>query len=112
MNQKVKCPYCGEETIAEIENPEDELLTQDECQHCGKVFNINVSISVDFTPSKCECQGVFHTWKLQKGFPECTTRWVCVHCGEGKPLTEEQRKRLKIQSTAEYFAELNKISIF
>lgn len=39
MEQKVKCPYCGAETTVEIENPEDDLLTQDECQHCGKVMN-------------------------------------------------------------------------
>ena len=106
---KEKCPYCGEEIEVDIENPEDEMLTQIECSNCGKVVNVKVSIIINYDLSECKCQGENHEWELTTAHPRCATEWYCVHCGETKPLTDDDRKKYGIPTRAEYFKSLTAV---
>ncbi len=106
---KEKCPYCGEEIEVDIENPEDEMLTQIERYNCGKVVHVKVSIIINYDLSECQCQGENHEWELTTAHPRCATEWYCVHCGETKPLTDDDRKMYGIPTRAEYFKSLTAV---
>ncbi|MBP5366825.1 MAG: hypothetical protein J6Z01_00080 [Bacteroidales bacterium] len=106
MEQEVTCPYCGEQTSVEIEYLEDGFMEQHECQKCHKIINITVDITIDFNPSKCECQLLNHQWQLTPTFPKCKTQWRCKFCGETKPLTNDDREKYGIPTEEEYFTSL------
>lgn len=111
-----KCPYCGKELdlswdgleYVSIDDCINERMFQYECPHCEKVLNITPSVIFDFEVEKCECQGEDHVWKLTSCSPRCMAKMRCIHCGEERELTEEERKEFGIETVAEYFEKLHK----
>ncbi|MBP5369786.1 MAG: hypothetical protein J6Z01_15185 [Bacteroidales bacterium] len=107
MEQTVTCPYCGEQTSVEIETIENDYFEQHECGKCHKIINVRVNIMIDFEPEECPCQMVKHEWVLVPSFPKCTTIWRCKHCGETKPLTDDDRKQYDIPTYKQYMASIS-----
>ena len=111
MYWKLECPYCGKEIDPDFTDDwdyiYDEELFQKECPECGMVLNVTPHISIDFELEKCECQGENHVWELTKTDPKCCARMYCVHCGEERVLTPEEKIRYNIPSVSDYLMELN-----
>ena len=66
-------------------------------------------IIINYDLSECKCQGENHEWELTTTSPRCATEWYCIHCGETKPLTDDDRKKYGIPTRAEYFKSLTAV---
>ena len=112
MYWELKCPYCGKEIDLDFTDDwgyiQDEELFQKECPECGKVLNVYPHITVDFDVDECKCQGENHVWELTKTDPLCCARMYCVHCGEEREPTPEEKFKYNIPSVSEFLNELNK----
>ena len=116
MYTEYECPYCGE--LIRIDSDYLEGVTIDdiaesktfqrECPNCEMLLNITPSMTIDFEVEKCECQGEHHVWKLTNTIPRCMSKMYCIHCGDERELTEDERKEYGIETVAEYLESLKK----
>lgn len=111
MYWKLECPYCGKEIDLDFTDDwdyiYDEELFQKECPECGMVLNVRPHANIDFELEKCECQGENHVWKLIDAKPKCCAKMYCVHCGEERVLTPEEKIKYNIPSVSDYLTKLN-----
>lgn len=102
------CPYCNNEIEHNLDD--FDLLSEEpffiECPHCDKVVKMHSSVIIDVWPEKCQCQLEDHEYELSLAYPNCCSTMMCKHCGQERPLTEEERKKYNIQTKEEYFKSL------
>ena len=110
MYSEMTCPYCQKTIDLDFTDDwsymEDEQVFQKECPECGMVLNVTPHINIDFDLDKCECQGENHVWKPTTTSPKCMTRMCCVHCGEEREPTIEERVEYGIPSVEEFLESL------
>lgn len=107
MSDIAECPYCGYENEIDYEEYHDMEDFIRECDNCGKVFNVHPEVSIYFDTSECQCQGVDHEWELSETYPRCFSKMRCIHCGETRNLTEEEREKYNVETREEYIRQLN-----
>ena len=107
---KVECPYCGKEFEVDYGEYWNELFVDDsfqyECPECEKIINLTPHISIDFDVEKCECQLENHEWQPTNTNPKAWTQMRCIHCGEEREPTEEEKVKYGIPSKEEYLESL------
>lgn len=100
----VKCPYCRK--WQEIDHDdgygyEEEVLHQQECGDCGKIFGYSTSISFYYEAIQLPCANDEpHAWGLDTILPEWWSRMKCEICGIDRDPTDEEREMLKIPEYA------------
>ena len=103
------CPYCGRGFDTEFPDfSTDEYTWQEECPYCGKLVNVTGRVQITYNTAKCECQGVDHEWQLTNTFPKELSEMECIHCGERRKLTDEERTQYGVGTIKDYFKRINK----
>ena len=104
------CPYCHQEITDDLYD--FDLLSEEpfffECPHCEKIIKMHSSVMIDVWPTECKCQLENHEYELSLACPNCCSTMMCKHCGDERPLTEEERKKYNIQTKTEYLESLEK----
>ena len=102
----LECPYCGKELEVCHDDGfgyEEGVKHQMNCQHCGKSFVFETSISFYYEPERADClNGSNHEWKSTNTYPKFFSKMKCVMCGEERELTDEERKEFDIETKQEY----------
>ena len=94
MSEDVECPYC--ETWLEINHDdgfgyEEGTKHQMECEHCGKTFVFETSLSFYYESEKADClNDGEHVWKYSKTCPIEATHMFCTLCDERRLPTEKE----------------------
>lgn len=106
----LECPYCEKELEVCHDDGfgyEEGVKHQTNCQHCGKSFVFETSISFYYESEKADClNGADHDWKLTNTYPEFFSKMECTMCGEERELTDEERKEFGIETKQEYMKSL------
>lgn len=96
---KVTCPYCDKECEVDHDdgaNYEEDNLTEQQCEHCEKMFFISTSVLYHHTGSIAPClNGEEHDWQDMNGHPKeyFEGKKRCSYCDEEKDFyTKEQRE--------------------
>ena len=89
------CPYCGEGVKINHDDGfgyEEDTPHETECPHCGKMFVFYTYVSYTYRPEKADClNGGEHTYRPSVTYPRECTRMECIHCGDDRSLTEEEK---------------------
>lgn len=101
----IECPYCEEGININHDDGygyEEGVKHNQECDHCGKTFVYETSISFYYEVEKADClNDGEHTWEVQRGYPRFLLGMKCSECGEVRQPTEEERKIYNIPKTWE-----------
>ena len=96
MRDDVDCPYCGEP--CEINHDEgqgydEDVIHQQTCRSCDKVFVFTTYRHFSYEASKADClnKGGKHKWKPTMTHPKIYTRMRCEDCDEERALTPEEK---------------------
>ena len=79
------CPYCGAEQEASPDSYDPDVLHEQECSECGKVFGFEIEYYPSYTECKLPCSnGEPHKWVKMMGYPEeyFRDKKRCVYCGK------------------------------
>jgi hypothetical protein len=106
---KFYCPYCNNEISNNFDDYD--LISEEpffiECPDCNKVIKIQSSVIIDVWGEKCDCQLENHEYEFSLACPKCCSTMRCKHCGEERPLTDDERKQYGVETKAEYLKSLN-----
>ena len=90
----VECPYCGEDQDICTDDGyglEEDIIFNQECAECEKVFAFTTSILVMHEAVKADClNGAEHKFQLTNTIPKEYTRMYCPVCGTTRPCTDEE----------------------
>ena len=111
MHDTVTCPYCGYDFDISPDDYENVNIYEEEtfhieCPNCEHLLNVIPSVMIDFDVEKCDCNGVNHEWKPTTTIPKCMTKMRCIHCGDERNPTDEEKIKYNIPSVESYFREL------
>ena len=90
----VECPYCntGQEVCHDDgHGREEDVLYEEECGSCGKMFVFDVYISFSFSSTKAPClNGEPHDWGEIYGSPDWyfANKRRCSYCDAEKDIKE------------------------
>jgi len=90
----VECPYC--ESWQEINHDdgvgyEEDVLHQQECRDCNKVFTFSTGIIYCYTAYKADClNGEEHQWRKTNTYPRQFSKWECEICEKTRPLSAQE----------------------
>lgn len=109
----LECPYCGKGIDICHDDGfgyQEDVSHEMECEHCGKSFVFNTSISYHYHPYKADClNDGKHDFQLTTTYPREWTQMECSMCGERRELTDEEKKANDIGSKELYFESLNRL---
>lgn len=101
MNYDIECPYC--EAGQDINHDDgagyaEDVLHQQTCRACDKVFTFSTAIIYCYTPYQAPClNGADHKWNKTNTYPRQFAKWRCEFCEETKPLSAtEMFEHLKV----------------
>lgn len=94
----VECPYCFKNNKISHDDGhgyDEDVLWEEECEHCGKWFVFETYISFTYTGYPAPClNGEPHKWDKIRGYPE----WVfvnkrrCQDCSLEKDIKEGEEE--------------------
>lgn len=106
----LKCPYCEEELKICHDDGfgyAEGVNHQMECDHCGKSFVFQTSISFYYEPEQADClNDGKHNFEKNHTTPSVFSLMECSMCGETRELTDDERKEFGIETKEEYFKSL------
>lgn len=89
----VECPYCGADVEINHDDGygyEEDLLHEQQCEDCGKMFAYFTVIHFSYTARKADClNGAEHHYKRTTTYPPEFARLRCKDCGHETPLTAD-----------------------
>ena len=106
----LECPYC--KNGLEINHDdgfgyEEGVKHQMECDHCGKSFVFETSISFYYDPEKADClNDGKHDYQLSHTIPSEFSTMRCSMCDDKRELTSEEREEYGIGTKESYFEAL------
>lgn len=106
----IECPYCEEGLDICHDDGfgyEEGVKHQYECQHCGKRFIFETSISFYYDAERADClNGGDHSYELSRRYPIEFSKMKCSTCSDERELTDEERLNLNIGTKQSYVASL------
>ena len=106
----LECPYCEKELDVNHDDGfgyDENMKHEMECDHCGKRFVFQTSISYYYESEKADClNDGKHDYVLSKTYPIEFSTMVCTMCDKERDLTEEERIRFGIGSKESYIVTL------
>jgi hypothetical protein len=92
--EDLECPYCGcgmEVCHDDGFGYDEDVLHEQECGECGKLFVFNTSISFHYSGHKADClNGAAHKYEKTHTYPVRYTRMRCADCGDERDCTDEE----------------------
>lgn len=88
------CPYCG--ASVEINHDggygfDEEVLHQQTCGRCGKIFTYYTGVIYQYEPRKADClNGGEHRYKQRIVTPAIFAYKECLACGDRQPSTDDE----------------------
>lgn len=111
----VNCPYCGAEQEINHDDGygyEEEVIHRQECEDCGKYFGYKTTIIFLYEAEKVDClNSGQHNYRQTRTIPKCMTKMRCIACGEEKPLTDNERTSMGIETVEEYLKRIGEKNI-
>lgn len=108
----LECPYCEKELEINHDDGfgyEEGVNHEIECDHCGKKFIFQTSISFYYEPYKADClNDGKHDYNLTSTTPNCFAKMECSMCGGQRDLTDDEKIHFKIESVESYLKSLKK----
>jgi len=106
----IECPYCEKELdichddgFGYTEGVKHQMV----CDHCGKSFVFETSISFYYEPEKADClNDGKHDYQLTRTYPIEFSKMECSMCGDKRDLTKSERDDFGIGSIEKYFESL------
>ena len=106
----IECPYCEKELDICHDDGfgySEGVKHQMECDHCGKSFVFETSISFYYEPEKADClNDGNHDYKITSTFPKEFSIMRCSMCDDERELTDEERALHNIWTKEDYFKSL------
>ena len=100
MNYDLECPYCEKGLDVCHDDGfgyEEGVKHEMDCDHCGKTFTFQTSISFYYEPEKADClNGAGHDFKLSQTYPIEFSQMVCKTCDEKRKLTDDEKIKFNI----------------
>ncbi|MDH3981307.1 MAG: hypothetical protein OES84_00225 [Kiritimatiellaceae bacterium] len=90
----IECPYCGAEQEINHDDGygyEEDILHNQECVSCEKIFTFYTSVSFSYKAYTADClNDGKHSFKRTNTYPIKYTTMKCSMCEEEREPTEEE----------------------
>jgi len=97
-SKDINCPYCDAELDIDHDDGagyQENVVHQQECSECDKMFVFTTSISFSYEPEKADClNDGEHIWRRRHTIPREFTKMVCSACDEERYLTPDEKEQL------------------
>ena len=93
-----RCPYCGK--WQEINHDDgygydENILYQQECSNCNKIFTFHTTIIFDYSAYTADClNGGEHKYKKTYTRPKKFTKMRCIYCEDERDPTDAEWKNI------------------